>query len=86
MIPQVPRKIRQTKLKIIREKEIIQIRTDINETGTKYKESMKQKVGYLKKIRSTNQWNKKRETIQINKIRDKKWILKQITMNSRGTH
>jgi hypothetical protein len=52
MIPQVPRKIRQTKLKIIREKEIIQIRTDINETGTK-----------IQRINETKSWLFEKNTI-----------------------
>jgi hypothetical protein len=47
----------QTKPKTSRQREIIKIRVEINETKTKklYKESMKQKVGSSKKlIRSIN--------------------------------
>jgi hypothetical protein len=48
---QTPRKTRKANPKISRRKEIIKTRAEINEIETKktYKESMKQKVGSLKK-------------------------------------
>jgi hypothetical protein len=66
----------QTKPKTSRQREIIKIMAEINKIKTKklYEESMKQKVGSLKRLTrlTLSQHDKRREKMQINKIRDKK--------------